>query len=159
MVSEIYGAIPAKYLKAKKQGRIFAPLKPMSELEVKEIEREYPGISDQYLSFILNVGVGETANGMYIYRPYETVELQEHPSFKLYNRPTHKKLFGIWPIKTKDDNLGFCIADSGASWRYCFGSQLGKTVYCFDMAGPTFEEEANDFFTFIDETILTEAQT
>lgn len=48
----------------------------------------------------------------------------------------------------------FSIADTGASWRYCLCPSLGEGVFCLDMGGPTFEPEADDFISFIANTVL-----
>lgn len=128
-------------------------LQPVSEIVAARIVTRYPSISKQYLEFIRAVGVGSTTRDFYIYEPEPASSVEQHPSFQLYQSASLRALSGPRPEGHPIPADAVAIADSGASWRYCLCPSLGEGVYCLDMAGPTFEPEADDFFSFVANTV------
>ncbi|TCQ10349.1 hypothetical protein C8J34_102759 [Rhizobium sp. PP-F2F-G36] len=128
-------------------------LRSVSKIVVARIARRYPRISHQYLEFIRVVGVGSTTRDFYIYEPEPASAVKQHPSFQLYQSAAYRALSGRRSDGHPIPADAVSIADSGASWRYCLCPSLGDGVYCLDMAGPTFELEADNFFSFIANTV------
>ena len=117
------------------------------------IAERHAGISKQYLDFIHIVGVGSTRRDFYIYEPEPASHVEQHSSFQLYQSASYRTLSGkgqCHPIPAD----AVMIADSGFAWRYCLCPSLGEKVFCLDMGGPTFETEAEDFFSFVANTVL-----
>ncbi len=127
---------------------VLKSLVPVSKEELEQIKKRYPEISQQYLDFISEIGVGETMNGIYIYTPDPVDGIEEHQSYQIYNSEAGSKLLNNEPT-TKMPDDAIMIADSGASWRYCLSPSKGNMVFCLDMSGPEFDEIEKDFFTFI----------
>ena len=128
-------------------------LQPVSEIVAERIATHYSGISKQYLEFIRVVGVGSTARDFYIYEPEPASSVEQHPSFQLYQSSSYRALSGSRPEGHPIPADAVAIADSGASWRYCLCPSRGAGVFCLDMGGPTFEPEADDFFSFVANTV------
>ncbi len=128
-------------------------LQPVSEIVAVRIATRYPRISKQYLEFIRAVGVGSTTRDFYIYEPEPASSVEQHPSFQFYQSASYRALSGPRPEGHPIPADAVAIADSGASWRYCLCPSLGEGVYCLDMAGPTFEPEADDFLSFVANTV------
>ncbi|WP_428429012.1 hypothetical protein [Pararhizobium sp.] len=129
-------------------------LKPVPNDAVTSIAARHPGISAQYLDFIRTVGTGTTTRGFYIYEPEPASSVEQHPSFQIYQSASYLKLRGQRPEVHAIPADAVLIADSGAAWRYCLCPSLGDGVFCLDMAGPTFDEEAEDFFSFVASTVI-----
>lgn len=51
----------------------------------------------------------------------------------------------------KHSRSGLYVADSGASWRYCFGSELGEPIYTFDLADGALDRTHASFKSLLDE--------
>lgn len=128
-------------------------LQPVSEIVAVRIATRHPSISKQYFEFIRAVGVGSTTRDFYIYEPEPASSVEQHPSFQLYQSASYRALSGPRPEGHPIPADAVAIADSGASWRYCLCPSLGEGVYCLDMAGPTFEPEADDFLSFVANTV------
>lgn len=129
-------------------------LQPRSHLDVLSIAELYPNISEQYLKFIRNVGTGSTTRDFHIYEPEPARLVAQHPSFKLYNSEAYRNVYGRRPEGDVIPDDAVAIGDSGASWRYCLCPSLGEAVFCLDMAEPIFETEAENFFSFVAETVI-----
>ncbi len=129
-------------------------LQPLSEIIALTIATRHPSISKQYLEFIRTVGVGSTTRDFYIYEPEPASSVEQQPSFQLYQSASYRALTGPRPKGNPIPADAVAIADSGASWRYCLCPSLGEGVFCLDMGGPTFEPEADDFISFIANTVL-----
>lgn len=129
-------------------------LQPVSEIVALTIATRHPSISKQYLEFIRTVGVGSTTRDFYIYEPEPTSSVEQHPSFQLYQSASYRAPTGPRPEGNPIPADAVAIADSGASWRYCLCPSLGEGVFCLDMGGPTFEPEADDFISFVANTVL-----
>lgn len=136
------------------RGNELSSLLPVSEIVTVRIETRYPGISKQYLEFIRAVGVGLTTRGFYIYEPEPASFVEQHPSYKLYQSASYRALSGPRPGGHPIPADAVTVADSGSSWRYCLCPSLGDGVFCLDMAGPTFELEADDFLSFVANTVF-----
>lgn len=134
-------------------GSELSRLVPVSETAVLGIAAVYPGISKQYLAFIGAVGVGSTTRDFRIYEPEPASSFEQHPSFQLYQSASYRTLAGPRPQGHPIPADAVAIADSGASWRYCLCPSLGDGVFCLDMCGPTFELEAEDFLSFVANTM------
>ncbi|OWO92548.1 hypothetical protein B5E41_22615 [Rhizobium esperanzae] len=131
------------------QRKELSSLEPVSKEELSSIAALYPAISQQYLEFICVIGVGSTTRGFYIYKPEPASLVEQHPSFQLYQSPSYSEVYGG---RQKGDSIpadAVAIADCGASWRYCLSPSRGEGVFCLDMAGPQFEPETDDFFSFV----------
>lgn len=146
--------VPEKFLNDRKAGGRLSTLEPVTTDEASEIAGKYKGISAQYLSFIQKIGVGETSDEMYIYKPYEASELTDHDSFRIYNSAPSRRLFGLLPGIPKIKPSLLCVSDVGASWRYCLDLNQPEAVFCFDISDAEIRIESRDFFTFIDEIVL-----
>ncbi len=142
----------AQLLELDREGNMSA-LKPVSDSVVEAIFSRYPSISQQYLEFLRKVGTGEINRGPYVYEPEPASLVEKHPSFQLYNGQSYRQLTKLFssrePERSPIPADALIVADSGASWRYCLCPSLGESVFCLDMAGPTFEIDSEDFFTFV----------
>ena len=110
---------------------------------------EHPGISSAYLAFVAEIGVGSCDAGN-VCLPVAIEEIVDHQSYKLY-RP--KPLRSLFPSKPPQPfPLGAVIvADTGASWKYCLGPELGEAVYTFDLADGALSQSHASFENLIDE--------
>jgi len=146
------GMTIAELLELDREGEL-STLTPVTDDVLKSIAAQYPGISKQYLAFIRAVGTGSTKTGSYIYEPEPASSVEQHQSFQIYNGVPYQKLYkwfsGKEPKRDRIPADAIMVADSAASWRYCLCPSLGDGVFCLDMAGPTFEIDSEDFFTFV----------
>ncbi|MBX5154979.1 SMI1/KNR4 family protein [Rhizobium lentis] len=131
------------------QSKELSSLEPVSNEKLSGIIARYPAISQQYLEFIRVIGVGSTTKGFYIYEPEPASFVERHPSFQLYQSSSYSKVYGARPEGDSIPADAVSIADCGASWRYCLWPSSGGGVFCLDMAGPSFEPEADDFYSFV----------
>ncbi|AIL99911.1 hypothetical protein CN138_25815 [Sinorhizobium meliloti] len=129
-------------------------LQPVSHRDVLSIAELFPNISEQYLEFIRNVGTGSTTRDFTIYEPERARLVEQHPSFRIYQSDAYRSVYGRRPEGDLIPDDAVAIGDSGASWRYCLCPSLGEAVFCLDMGGPTFETEAENFFSFVAETVI-----
>lgn len=125
-------------------------LKPVSHRDVLSIAELFPNISEQYLEFIRR----STTRDFTIYEPERARLVEQHPSFRIYQSDAYRSVYGRRPEGDLIPDDAVAIGDSGASWRYCLCPSLGGAVFCLDMAGPTFETQAEDFFSFVAQTVL-----
>ncbi|MGB0844773.1 MAG: hypothetical protein ACPGVN_08540 [Alphaproteobacteria bacterium] len=152
----MYPEVPKKFLDDFASGGVLSTLEPVDDKVISTLVNSHKNISKQYVSFLSQIGVGSTKNESYIYLPYAAAELVEHPSFKIYNSSSSRRLFGLLPEKPVIPKNLVCVADCGASWRYCLDLSSGGEVYCLDMFGPTVDQESIDFFSFVDELWFSE---
>jgi hypothetical protein len=133
-------------------------LQPMPDSDVRRIAADHPGISEQYLEFIRSIGTGEMTRGFCIYEPEPASLVEQHPSFQMYQSSYSRvrSLFGQQVEPTLIPADAVMIADSGASWRYCLCPSLSEGVFCLDMGGPTFEIEAENFFSFVASILIVD---
>jgi len=96
---------------------------------------------------------------MHIYAPEPLRDLAAHPSATLYTTPTAQALFGTGGATAPIPDDAVIIADSGASWRYCLCPALSDVVLIFDMARASFETEAEDFASFVRNTLILKEET
>ncbi|PST24217.1 hypothetical protein C7U60_09915 [Mesorhizobium plurifarium] len=129
-------------------------LQPVSHRDVMTIAELYPNISEQYLEFIRKIGTGSTTREFNIYEPEPACLVEQHPSFRLYQSDAYQSVYGRRPEGDAIPADAVAIGDSGATWRYCLCPELGEAVFCLDMAGPTFETEAENFFSFVAQTVM-----
>jgi len=141
--------VASRYLDQAQPGGAFHGLEPVSPETVAKVASEHRNISVGYLAFIAQIGIGscETLN---IYLPHPVEDLVDHQSYKLYRTRSHLSLFPRRPVERFP--LGaVCIADCGASWRYCFGPNLGTQIYTFDLADGVLAPTHASFEMLIDE--------
>ena len=136
-------AISSRYLAQSLLGGVFHGLRPVSQDEVAEIAHEHPGISTSYLAFIAQIGVGSCEAGN-IYAPVPVEELIDHQSYKLYRSEARLRLFG--KSRPVPFPLGaVMVADTGASWKYGFGPELGEPIQTFDLSDASLERSHDSF--------------
>jgi len=130
-------------------------LKPLSDEQVAAIAAQHPGISNQYLEFVREIGIGSTTRGLNVYDPEPASNAEIHPSYQAYQSLSYRALTGRpqSPVNPFPADA-VAVADSGASWRYCLCPSVGSGVFCLDMAGPSFEPECDDFFSFAARTLI-----
>lgn len=140
-----------------RQGQL-ASLSPVSPSTVAEIAERFPAISTDYLAFIQYIGVGTTTADMQIYLPQPASLMANHPSSALYATAPAQALFGTRPAPAPIPDDAVLIADSGASWRYCLCPSVSGAVFVLDVAGPSFDQEAPDFTSFVCDTLILEGE-
>lgn len=139
-----------RYRREAREGGLLYGLEPISAVRVAAIAAEHPGISQQYMDFIAHIGVG-SCKVMNLYEPLALEAVTSSPSYKLYQGPAYRRLFNFRP-KAKAPEIpagAVMFADCGASWRYCFGPNMGSEVFCVDMSLLELEPEASDFYEFV----------
>ena len=127
-------------------------LQPVSEIVAVRAATRYPSIAKQYLEFIRAVGVGSTTRDFYIYEPEPASSVEQHPSFQFYSLPPTVHCQAHVPKGILSPPMR-SLFRTGCLWRYCLCPSLGEGVYCLDMAGPTFEPEADDSLSFVANTV------
>lgn len=146
--------IPELFLHDYTSGGLLAGLTPLTLEDVQAVATLYQGISSEYLDFISMIGIGETKNGLFIHTPYLKTELISTPSAIIYNSQASRRLFGLPPANHAILQNLVCVADTGASWRYCLNTGSGNEVVCLDLAGFIVSQESDNFFSFIQEQVF-----
>ena len=146
--------IPDRLLSEAVPGGHFDGMERMNDTAVQRIIAQYPRISRQYIVFITEIGIGRPIRDRapYICEPEPIETVTNDSSFLLYQGKPYrgiKSFFGLQPPKPKLPHGALIVSDTGASWRYCFGPELGDKIYCFDNASLEFTVEADDFFSFL----------
>lgn len=136
------------------EARELSSLTPISNQQVEMIAARYPGISHQYLEFIGKIGIGSTTRGFKVYDPEPASAAENHSSYIAYQSASYRTLTGRQPAGNPFPADAIAVADSGASWWYCLCPSLGQGVFCLDMGGPSFEQESDDFFSFVASTVI-----
>ena len=137
---------------------LLSTLKPVDRRQVESVRIKFAGISQSYLDFIETIGTGETKDGLFIYPPYFADELASHASFRLYNAPPSRRLFGLLAPPPAIPPKLVCVADSGASWRYCLYLDGSDKVVCLDMVGADVMPESDDFLSFVEQNVFSSAE-
>ncbi|MBV7258715.1 hypothetical protein [Erythrobacter crassostreae] len=154
MPSETSADLLEKFAQDRSSGGILSTLEPASSDAVRKILNEFPGISEQYLDFITVIGVGATRDEeFYILEPESAREYVDHQSFQIYNSPSSKALFSSSrpPQKIPENLVG--VVSTGGSWRYCVRHGQGDAVFCLSFSDSQIDEEAADFFSFVNDLL------
>lgn len=141
--------VPSRYLTQSLVGGLLHGLRPIPHEKIVEIASEHPGIPRSYLAFISQIGTGSCEAGTF-YIPIPIEELVDHQSYKLYRSSAHLSPFGR--SRPTSFPLGaVTVADTGASWKYCFGPELGEPIYTFDLSDGSFKQSHASFDALLED--------
>lgn len=146
--------VPTEFLQDHGAGGLLSSLTPIASDEAQAVVARWKGISPKYIDFVATIGVGETRNGLSIYAPFSATEMTGHASSKIYNSKASRRLFGLLPEKRPKLEQFVCVADVGASWRYCLNLNGGDEVFSIDMFGFEVRIESDNFFFFVQEQVF-----
>jgi len=157
--------VPQKYFDNVKSGGLLSYCKPVSESDITKIKSEFSKISEQFLSFIREIGISENHDKFGLCWPISGENFAQHPSSQIYNSSAGRSLFpkAIHSLFSKPNKTAriysraVVIYETGASWRYGFDAKIGgDSIYCLDFSGPQWTKDFPDFFTFIESMLSTE---